>query len=94
MAERKKNEMNQSVIQMEELEKMAQVDIRTVDRNELVDIADVTIDTSLPVKKRIQSYIQQVKNPYCFLSHGVVVKVGFAGKTTLQDCLNRSVSME
>jgi len=32
----------------------------------LVDIRDVVIDRDLPKEERIKSYLQQIKNPYCF----------------------------
>lgn len=48
------------------------------DISELVDIRSVEIDTSLPVEERIKSYIQQVKDPYCFRVGDVKVRVAFA----------------
>jgi hypothetical protein len=74
-------------ITAEELKRMSEVDIRTVDRNELVDIETVEIRTDLPKEERILDYIQQIKNPYCYLSHGVVVKISFSGKKKLEDCI-------
>ena len=63
------------------------VDIRDVDQSKLVDISTVKINTDLPVKERIKDYIRQIKNPYCYLDHGVVVKISFAGTKTLDECL-------
>ena len=34
--------------------------------DELVDIRDVKLDSSLGQAERIQSFLQQIKNPYCF----------------------------
>ena len=36
------------------------------DLSELVDIRDVVIDKSLPLEDRVKSYVEQIKNPYCF----------------------------
>ena len=36
------------------------------DLSELVDIRDVVIDKSLPLEERVKSYVEQIKNPYCF----------------------------
>ena len=52
---------------VEQLQKMAQVDIREVDPEKLVDIESVTIRTDLPDKERVADFIQQIKNPYCYL---------------------------
>ena len=78
----------------EKLKKMAQMDIRTVDKATLVDINEVHLDASLPVEERVRSYLEQVKNPYCYLSHGIAVKISFAGKSRLEDCLAKCISME
>lgn len=53
-------------------------DIRTAKRTELKDIRDVVIDTSLPCRERIQSYIEQIGNPYCYMDGEVVVALGYA----------------
>ena len=72
---------------LERLQEMAQVDIRTVDPKELVDIESVKIQTSLPDAERIMDFIKQIKNPYCYLYHGMIVKISFSGKRRLEDCL-------
>ena len=41
-----------------------------------------------PVEERIKDYIEQIKNPYCYLCNGVVEKISFAGKKRLDDCLS------
>ncbi len=48
------------------------------DISELVDIRDITIDTSLPVDERVKSYIQQIKDPYCFRVGDVKVRVSYS----------------
>lgn len=45
---------------------------------ELVDIRNVKIDRNLPSDERIRSFIEQIKNPYCFKVEDTVVKVSFA----------------
>ena len=39
-------------------------------------------------------YIRQVKNPYCHISNGMIVKISFAGQDTLEACLSRCISPE
>ena len=48
--------------------------------SELVDIRDVVIDKSLTLEERVRSYIEQIKDPYCFKVGDVVVRVSYAGK--------------
>lgn len=62
------------------------VDIRTVDRNTLVDINDVNIDKKLPREQRMKDYIRQIGNPYCYKCGEAIVKVSFSETTaTLED---------
>lgn len=50
----------------------------SVDIEELAEIQDVIIDTSLPKLERIKSYIEQIKNPYCYRCDDMIVRVSFA----------------
>ena len=50
------------------------------DLSELVDIRDVVIDRTLPVEERIKSYVEQIRNPYCFRVGDVKVRVSYANK--------------
>lgn len=76
------------------LRELREIDIRSVDPNDLVDIEDVKIRTDLPVGERLKDFIHQIKNPYCYRSHGVTVKISFAGKRKLEDCLMSCIEME
>ena len=48
--------------------------------SDLVDIRDVVIDKTLPQEERIKSYVEQIKNPYCFRVGDVKVRVSYANK--------------
>lgn len=68
------------------VEEMKNVDIRTVDRDALVDIRDVKIDRTLPKEQRLRSFVELIKNPYCFKCGEVVVKMAFSDtEATLED---------
>ena len=47
------------------------------DRSQLVDINAVKIDPNLSVAQRMEQYLGQVKNPYCFLCGDSVVRLKF-----------------
>ena len=70
-----------------DLDALEAVDIRTVDPAGLVDIREVSIDAKQPKQERIASFIQQIKNPYCYKCGSMVVKVGFGEGATLEDQL-------
>jgi hypothetical protein len=78
---------NQKPTSLDELREMQKVNVRTLDRRELVDIETVEIRSELPKEERIMDYLRQIKNPYCYLYKGMVIKVSFAGKRKLEDCL-------
>ena len=77
------------------MQALSEVDIRKIDKNELVDVADIRIDPELSADERIREYMQQVKNPYCYLDHGMVVKITFnENGNTLEECLKRYMTRE
>lgn len=67
---------------------MKNTDIALINKDELVDISEVKINSDLSKKERIIDYINQIKNPYCFKCGGVTVKMSFADtNTTLEENL-------
>lgn len=74
---------------MESLRQMAQTDLRNVNREELVDINDVEIKKDLSQRERMVDFVSQIKNPYCYLDRGMVVKISFAGENRLEDTLKK-----
>lgn len=72
----------------EQLTRLRDVDIRAVDPHTLVDRKTVHINEKLPREERIRQYVRDIKNPYCYLNEGVVVKVSFSDvKDTIEDRL-------
>lgn len=64
-------------ISRNELEKMAAVDIRTVDINTLTDLRDIRIDTSAPAEKKLKAFAGQTNNLYLSRIGDYVVKVRY-----------------
>lgn len=64
-------------INVEELERMKQVDIKTVDINTLRDLRQVVVKRDLPIKERVVDFIGQIGNPYCFRVGDTIVKLRF-----------------
>ena len=61
-----------------ELEELRKVDIRTVDASTLADIGKIRIDRTLPKEERLLAFIREVRNPFCFICNGMVVKTSFS----------------
>lgn len=74
---------------MANLNTLKNVDIRTVDKSTLTDISSVKINPNDSPEKKMKDYIDQIKNPYCFLCNGYAVKVEFANTArTIEDCFS------
>ena len=74
---------------MEEWGNLKSVDIRTVNRDELIDITKIVEDKSEYKDKEIQmrTFLNNVKNPYCFMVGDVIVKSSFTEGVSLKQRL-------
>ena len=48
------------------------------DKNALVNINEIKIDTALPIAQRFEDFLHAVQNPYCFLCDETPVILRFA----------------
>lgn len=62
----------------EYLDAMSGMEIENAGKSDLVNIQDVEIDSSLPAAEKMRRYLEQIKNPYCFLCGDVPVKLRFS----------------
>ena len=60
-----------------EINAMKNVDIRTVDKEQLVDIRTISIDENLPLEERIMDFLQKIRNPYCYRVGKIAVKIEY-----------------
>ena len=71
-----------------ELEELKKVDVRTVDISALEDIEKIEIDSSLSARERWVDFAEKIKNPFCFICNGMVVKVSYSeAKESLENKL-------
>lgn len=71
-----------------QLQKMKSAEITQIDRDSLVDICSIHIDTALPAVQKMQSYLEQIGNPYCFLCGDTPVRIRFVSESkTLKQAL-------
>lgn len=73
-----------------QLREMKSADITKADRSKMVDVNEIFIDSSLPAAQKVKNYIEQTKNPYCFLCGDTPVKIRFVSdakslKSSLKD---------
>ena len=62
---------------VEELQRMRDVDLKYVDKSTLGDLQKVRIKKELPIPERVADFISQIGNPYCFKVGDMVVKLKF-----------------
>lgn len=66
------------MLDLSALERMAAVDVDTVQRENLRELSEVRLDTESAKEERIADFVRQIGNPYCFLCGETVVKVRFS----------------
>ena len=63
------------------------------EEREARDLADVDIPAGASAGERIASFVEQVGDPYEFTSHGVRVRISFAGQIAIEDALARILGL-
>jgi len=77
------------MLSKEELERLKCLDINEIDETELQELSKVRLHSDLPVQERLELFLCQIGNPYCFKVHGTPVQVSFSGGgKTLDEALN------
>ena len=66
-------------------------EIALCDKNTLTDLKDITVDKSKSVMEKIESFTQQVKNPYLFKVGDVIVKVAYNGGKDFSGALSSAL---
>ena len=77
-----------------QLSKMRDIELSSCKTDTLVDLRDITIDLNKPVIDRIDSFLQQIKNPYLFKVDDVIVKVKYGSGKTFDESLCTILTME
>ncbi|MCD7920539.1 MAG: hypothetical protein LUG45_10855 [Clostridiales bacterium] len=71
------------------MEQLRDTDPRTVSRESLVERNSVCLNPDASHEERLLDYIRQIKNPYCYLDGGMIVKLSFQEKgPTIEERVN------
>ena len=77
-------------MRINDLEQLSQIDIRSIPKEELVDIRTVKLDGFMPVEVRLSCFLSQIKNPYCFSYDSTPVRISFSDEEhTLRERMTR-----
>lgn len=64
-------------ISIEELNRMREMDIMDLKREELTNAEDIVIDTGKSVESRIRSFLEQTRNPFAQNVGEYILQIGF-----------------
>lgn len=77
---------------IEDWQKMQQIDIKSVNPEEVVDISQIEIDRRQPVARRVKNYVETVQNPFLVKVGDYIVKLGYSdGRETLNDRMKQYI---
>jgi CRISPR/Cas system-associated protein Cas5 (RAMP superfamily) len=69
--------------------------LNIIEKKELVDIRDVSVDKALPKHERVAEFIRQIKDPYHFKCGKFTVRARFSDSgVTMEECLQCLVEIE
>lgn len=77
-----------------ELKAYCDASIQKCDVDSLVDLRDISIDETQSVVQRVNTFFQQVHNPYLFKVDDVIVKVKYGNEKNITDALATAFSLE
>lgn len=71
------------------VEEMKAVDLRTVDKKQLVNWGDVKIEHCETKADRIREMVQKLQNPYVYMVGDVKVKLSYSNNNRkIEDCMH------
>ena len=76
---------------LEQIHQMKNRDIRMIEQHELRELPQDAVQHGLPQEERLKNLLDKVRNPYCYLDNGIIVKLNFAprGSSTLSERVGR-----
>ena len=77
------------MLSKEELQQLKYLDIKDVNADDLRELSEVKLHSDLPVQERLELFLCQIGNPYCFKVNGTPVQISFSDSSkTLDEALN------
>lgn len=76
-----------------ELKAYCDASLQNCDVESLVDLRDISIDDTQSVVQKVNTFFQQVHNPYLFKVDDVIVKVKYGNEKNITDALATAFSL-
>ena len=61
-------------------EEMKNIDLKTVSKDDLVDVTGITFDINIPMEQRAAEILKKVHNPFCYRVGPMAVKLEYPGE--------------
>ena len=58
-----------------QIRQMKNRDIRMIEQSELQELQQDAVEHGLPQEERLKNLLDKVRNPYCYLDNGIIVKL-------------------
>ena len=72
----------------DKLRAMSELEITEIHTETLIDIDSAPVDAVLPAEDKLHTFIQHIRNPYCYMCDGTPVRIRFVvGEKTLSQSL-------
>ena len=78
---------NVTINWLEQIHQMKNRDIRTIEQHELQELPQDAVEHGLQQEERLKNLLDKVRNPYCYLDNGIIVKLNFAPRGAVH-CLS------
>lgn len=78
-------------VTVEELQRLANQDIRELRREDLDNAGEVTVDRSKPARQRMMEFLEKTRNPYAVNVGDYILKISYSNDSpdTLEDVMVR-----
>lgn len=78
------------MINSKQLSQMSRQDIKELKKETLIDISTIKTDSTLTQEQKIIAFLEQLKNPYCFLCGNTPVRVCYSDQApALEEILTK-----
>lgn len=72
----------------QELKELEKLELMNLNRMSLRELSEIKISQNGTIEEKLSSFLEQIKNPYCFLVNGTAVQISFHNHNqSLEDCL-------
>lgn len=78
-----------------DLVELSKINLETIRPEMLKELTEIYIDSDMSIEYRIETFFEEINNPYCFLVNGTPVQISFNNHNkTLDECLRDYLNLK